>query len=167
MHSVCDALVARCATVHETQRTPQVKRESYEAQSYTSSALIVTNSYLLSKLYVNISVLAPIYTNIFNLGVGLGLNFVCYKSFKNLFSVPSFPGHIHISSSLLFPLSLLQVVYQSLLPLYFPRNSDEELFAAMHLPLDVGNVDGEPVIAERQIRITAKPTLTPAGQCPL
>ena len=75
MHSICDALVARCATVHETQRTLQVKRESYEAQSYTSSALIVTNSYLLSKLYVNISVLAPIYTNIFNLGVGLGFKF--------------------------------------------------------------------------------------------
>ncbi|KAI0228952.1 Macro domain-containing protein [Lamellibrachia satsuma] len=54
-----------------------------------------------------------------------------------------------------------EVVYKSLLPLYFPRNRDEELFAAFHLPLDVGNADGEPVIAERQIRISGKPTHAP------
>ena len=46
-----------------------------------------------------------------------------------------------------------------LLPLYFPRSESEENFAAYHLPYDVGNTDGEPVIQERQIRINAKPTL--------
>ena len=57
-----------------------------------------------------------------------------------------------------------QAVYRSLLPLYFPRSRDEELFAAFHLPLDVGNADGEPVIAERQIRISGKPTQAPLGE---
>jgi len=48
-------------------------------------------------------------------------------------------------------------VYTSLLPLYFPRSRSEEIFAAYHLPYDVGNETGEPVIAERQIRIDPKP----------
>lgn len=43
------------------------------------------------------------------------------------------------------------------MPLYFPRSQSEEDFAAYHLPYDVGNEDGEPTIAERQIRIAAKP----------
>ena len=43
------------------------------------------------------------------------------------------------------------------MPLYFPRNLQEELYAAQRLPLDVGNEDGEPVIAERKIRIAATP----------
>lgn len=45
------------------------------------------------------------------------------------------------------------------MPLYFPRTKKEEDFAAYHLPYDIGNEDGEPVIEERQIRITGKPTL--------
>ena len=46
------------------------------------------------------------------------------------------------------------------MPLYFPRSKSEEDFSAYHLPYDVGNEDGEPVIAERQIRIISKPTFT-------
>ncbi|CAL1537371.1 unnamed protein product [Lymnaea stagnalis] len=48
-------------------------------------------------------------------------------------------------------------VYNAILPLYFPRNSSEEDYAFDHLPSDVGNEDGEPVIKERQIRIIDKP----------
>ncbi|KAJ8311064.1 hypothetical protein KUTeg_011379 [Tegillarca granosa] len=48
--------------------------------------------------------------------------------------------------------------YQDVLPLYFPRNSKEEHYAITKLPKDIGNEDGEPVIAERQIRIMDKPT---------
>jgi len=46
------------------------------------------------------------------------------------------------------------------LPLYFPRSPQEELYAAQRLPLDVGNEDGEPVIAERKIRIAASPAVS-------
>ena len=45
------------------------------------------------------------------------------------------------------------------MPLYFPRTQKEEDFAAYHLPYDVGNEDGEPVIQERQIRIMGKPNV--------
>jgi len=56
-------------------------------------------------------------------------------------------------------LPCVQDSYSSLMPLYFPRNPQEELYAAQRLPLDVGNEDGEPVIAERKIRIAAGPTV--------
>jgi len=46
-----------------------------------------------------------------------------------------------------------------LLPLYFPRSHQEELYAAQRLPADVGNENGEPVIAERKIRIAANPAV--------
>jgi len=46
------------------------------------------------------------------------------------------------------------------MPLYFPRNPQEELYAAQRLPVDVGNEDGEPVIAERKIRIAATPAVS-------
>jgi len=46
------------------------------------------------------------------------------------------------------------------MPLYFPRSPQEEAFAASRLPVDIGNADGEPVIAERQIRIAANPGLS-------
>ncbi|XP_041352655.1 protein GDAP2 homolog [Gigantopelta aegis] len=49
-------------------------------------------------------------------------------------------------------------IYRRILPLYFPRNNKEEDFAIDHLPNDLGNEDGEPVIEERQIRIIDKPT---------
>lgn len=50
------------------------------------------------------------------------------------------------------------------MPLYFPRSSQEELYAASHLPADVGNDDGEPIIAERQIRIAANPGQSECGR---
>lgn len=44
------------------------------------------------------------------------------------------------------------------MPLYFPRNWKEEMEAKEYLPQDIGNENGEPVIAERKIRIIDKPT---------
>jgi len=55
---------------------------------------------------------------------------------------------------------IFQDSYSSLLPLYFPRSQQEELYAAQRLPADVGNEDGEPVIAERKIRIAAGPAVS-------
>ncbi|KAL5010400.1 hypothetical protein ScPMuIL_012705 [Solemya velum] len=49
--------------------------------------------------------------------------------------------------------------YEKILPLYFPRNPKEEKVAISLLPEDIGNEMGEPVIAERQIRILDKPTV--------
>eukprot|EP00795_Rhopilema_esculentum_P017523 gene17523-9147_t len=43
------------------------------------------------------------------------------------------------------------------MPLYFPRSKSEEQYAASLLPQDIGNEDGEPFIADRQIRINEKP----------
>ncbi|XP_065838311.1 protein GDAP2 homolog [Oscarella lobularis] len=50
-----------------------------------------------------------------------------------------------------------KAVYESLLPLYFPRTSEEETVALSLLPDDIGNEEGEPVIEERKIRISDKP----------
>lgn len=44
-----------------------------------------------------------------------------------------------------------------LLPLYFPRDKNEEEIAATKLPGDVGDENGETVISERKIRISALP----------
>lgn len=49
------------------------------------------------------------------------------------------------------------LVYESLLPLYFPRDETEEADAASLLPQDIGNEWGEPVEEERKIRIEAFP----------
>lgn len=51
----------------------------------------------------------------------------------------------------------IQPVYRKLLPLYFPRSEEEERASLPLLPADIGNAEGEPVVAERQIRITEKP----------
>ncbi|XP_070567431.1 protein GDAP2 homolog isoform X2 [Ptychodera flava] len=48
-------------------------------------------------------------------------------------------------------------IYGEVLPLYFPRNKDEEQWAVSRLPNDVGNENGEPIIEERQIRILTNP----------
>lgn len=48
-------------------------------------------------------------------------------------------------------------VYRNLLPLYFPRSTQEEIGCLSRLPADIGNALGEPVVPERQIRITEKP----------
>lgn len=54
-------------------------------------------------------------------------------------------------------------VYETVLPLYFPRNPQEQRESLSRLPEDIGNEMGEPVIPERQIRISDKPTFNPAG----
>lgn len=51
----------------------------------------------------------------------------------------------------------LQPVYKKLLPLYFPRSEEEERTYRPLIPADVGNSEGEPVVPERQIRISEKP----------
>ncbi|CAH1799843.1 unnamed protein product [Owenia fusiformis] len=50
-----------------------------------------------------------------------------------------------------------EMVYKSVLPLYFPRTVNEENYMAYHLPPEIGNELGEPVIEERKIRILDKP----------
>jgi hypothetical protein len=50
---------------------------------------------------------------------------------------------------------------QRVLPLYFPRNKQEEQAAIKLLPDDTGNELGESVIQERQIRISAMPGASP------
>ncbi|XP_037766074.1 ganglioside-induced differentiation-associated protein 2 isoform X5 [Chelonia mydas] len=52
---------------------------------------------------------------------------------------------------------LEQATYQKLLPLYFPRSLEEECHSLPCLPADIGNSEGEPVVPERQIRISEKP----------
>ena len=44
-----------------------------------------------------------------------------------------------------------------LAPLYFPRDASELQASVANLPSDVGNADGETVIAERKIRINSFP----------
>ncbi|CAI5484862.1 unnamed protein product, partial [Closterium sp. Yama58-4] len=51
------------------------------------------------------------------------------------------------------------LIYKRLLPLYFPRDSSEEVAAQSLLPADVGDENGEIVIAERMIRISKMPCL--------
>ncbi|GAB6032554.1 hypothetical protein CHUAL_011446 [Chamberlinius hualienensis] len=48
-------------------------------------------------------------------------------------------------------------IYESLMPLYFPRNHYEEEASMCLLPEDLGSDEGEPFVADRQIRITDKP----------
>jgi O-acetyl-ADP-ribose deacetylase (regulator of RNase III) len=50
-------------------------------------------------------------------------------------------------------------IYDHLMPLYFPRSEQEEEYSTFYLPEDVGGVNGEPVIPERQIRISNKPVV--------
>ncbi|KAL1774006.1 ganglioside-induced differentiation-associated protein 2 [Sigmodon hispidus] len=52
---------------------------------------------------------------------------------------------------------LEEATYQRLLPLYFPRSLEEESRSLPYLPADIGNAEGEPVVPERQIRISEKP----------
>jgi hypothetical protein len=54
-----------------------------------------------------------------------------------------------------------------LLPLYFPRDAYEEQVAATKLPTDVGDENGETVISERKIRISALPASSPVSTAPL
>lgn len=59
---------------------------------------------------------------------------------------------------------LTQATYQKLLPLYFPRSLKEESQSLPYLPADIGNAEGEPVVPERQIRISEKPGAS-EGEC--
>uniref|UniRef100_A0A8C5MMF4 Ganglioside induced differentiation associated protein 2 n=1 Tax=Leptobrachium leishanense TaxID=445787 RepID=A0A8C5MMF4_9ANUR len=52
---------------------------------------------------------------------------------------------------------LEESTYRHLLPLYFPRSLGEELRSLTFLPPDIGNENGEPVVPERQIRISENP----------
>ncbi|XP_045152480.1 ganglioside-induced differentiation-associated protein 2-like [Echinops telfairi] len=52
---------------------------------------------------------------------------------------------------------LEEATYQRLLPLYFPRSLEEESQSLPYLPADIGNSEVEPVVPERQIRISEKP----------
>ncbi|MEE6513027.1 hypothetical protein FKM82_020454 [Ascaphus truei] len=56
--------------------------------------------------------------------------------------------------------------YSKLLPLYFPRSVKEERCSLPLLPPDIGNADGEPVVPERQIRISEKPGSHEGKMCP-
>jgi len=47
-------------------------------------------------------------------------------------------------------------IYRELLPLYCPRNKEEELAAKRLLPQNVGNEEGEPIIEDRVIRISGR-----------
>ncbi|XP_042224075.1 protein GDAP2 homolog isoform X3 [Homarus americanus] len=48
-------------------------------------------------------------------------------------------------------------IYEILMPLYFPRSSEEEECSRYLLPTDLGDEYGEPVIPDRQIRIIDNP----------
>lgn len=48
-------------------------------------------------------------------------------------------------------------VFKKLLPLYYPRSLEEESACLSLIPADIGNSEGEPIVPERQIRITEKP----------
>uniref|UniRef100_UPI00358F64C5 ganglioside-induced differentiation-associated protein 2 isoform X3 n=1 Tax=Myxine glutinosa TaxID=7769 RepID=UPI00358F64C5 len=50
-----------------------------------------------------------------------------------------------------------QALYSSLLPLYFPRSPGEEVRALALLPQEVGDSNGEPLLPDRQIRISDSP----------
>ncbi|GFQ02061.1 protein gdap2 homolog [Phtheirospermum japonicum] len=54
-------------------------------------------------------------------------------------------------------------IYKRLLPLYFPRDKQEEEIAIFKLPADVGDENGETVIDERKIRIKPLPNLKKTG----
>ncbi|KAL6901832.1 hypothetical protein ACP4OV_004708 [Aristida adscensionis] len=58
-------------------------------------------------------------------------------------------------------------IYKRLLPLYFPRDKHEEEIAALKLPADVGDENGETVIDERKIRIKPLPAGAANSKAPI
>ena len=48
-------------------------------------------------------------------------------------------------------------LYEQILPLYFPRCDNEEIYACYKLPYDIGGGNGEPLLPERQIRVVDQP----------
>ncbi|XP_076948430.1 uncharacterized protein LOC143620675 [Bidens hawaiensis] len=57
-------------------------------------------------------------------------------------------------------------IYKRLLPLYFPRDKNEENIAITKLPADVGDENGETIIDERKIRIKPLPNMKKTGSKP-
>ncbi|XP_031571067.1 protein GDAP2 homolog [Actinia tenebrosa] len=47
-----------------------------------------------------------------------------------------------------------ETIYRKIMPIYFPRNKNEEDYVLKIMPKDIGNEEGEPIIPERQIRIS-------------
>nr|CAD7440373.1 unnamed protein product [Timema bartmani] len=58
-------------------------------------------------------------------------------------------------------------IYKVLLPLYFPRSTEEEEVASWQLPANVGGANGEPVQPDRQIRIIDNPQHSLDGESSL
>ena len=52
-------------------------------------------------------------------------------------------------------------MYEQILPLYFPRCENEEIYSCYKLPKDLGGENGEPLLPERAIRIADRPTRQP------
>lgn len=48
-------------------------------------------------------------------------------------------------------------IYETIMPLYFPRNRVEEVNACWQLPNDIGGMDGELILPDKQIRIIDNP----------
>jgi hypothetical protein len=59
------------------------------------------------------------------------------------------------------------VSFIRLLPLYFPRDKQEEEIAALKLPADVGDENGETIIDERKIRIKPLPAGAANSKTPI
>jgi O-acetyl-ADP-ribose deacetylase (regulator of RNase III) len=53
-----------------------------------------------------------------------------------------------------------ETVYNQVLPVYFPRTTEEQDWATPIIPADIGDEFGEPVISERVIRISDNPLLS-------
>ncbi|KAJ3592339.1 hypothetical protein NHX12_007466 [Muraenolepis orangiensis] len=67
-------------------------------------------------------------------------------------------NHVEAAETVVFAVSEVEEpVYRKLLPLYFPRSEEEERARLPFIPADIGNSEGEPIVPERQIRITEKP----------
>lgn len=88
---------------------------------------------------------------------------------SHFLSDPTAAAHPCVCVSLVC-VCVLQPVYRKLLPLYFPRSEEEERACRPLIPADIGNSEGEPIVPERQIRISEKPGVLegerPTSPCP-
>lgn len=66
--------------------------------------------------------------------------------------------HLDEIERIVFVVDDLEIgMYEQILPLYFPRCENEEIYACYKLPHDVGGPNGEPLLPERQIRVVDQP----------
>lgn len=66
--------------------------------------------------------------------------------------------HLDEVERIVFVVDDLEVgIYSQILPLYFPRCENEEVYACYKLPEDIGGINGEPLLPERQIRVVDQP----------